>query len=251
MPGYLIEIRHVQTEDAEQQAYDTIHGTRSLTQNDSLYLWFLEHVARYGPGRLLDVSCGEGTFLRFARRAGFEAVGIDFSQIALRHACQSDPSSRLALADAQRLPFADETFDVVTNIGSLEHYFDPGEAAREMARVLRAEGTAVVWLPNAYGLFGNITHVMRYGEIYDDGQPLQRYASRASWEQLLGENGLIAECVVGYERAFARTLPDLVWQLRRPWKIARLLIAPLLPVNLSNQLIFICRRSPRWRHTGM
>ena len=138
MPAYLTEIRHVQTEDAEQQAYDTIHGTRSLTQNDSLYLWFLEQVARYGPGKLLDVSCGEGTFLRFARRAGFEAVGIDFSQIALRHACQSDPSSNLALADAQRLPFADESFDVVTNIGSLEHYFDTAEAAREMAQIGRA-----------------------------------------------------------------------------------------------------------------
>src|SRR5262245_37876980 len=120
MPGYLIEIRHAQTADAEQQAYDTIYQTRSLTQNDSLYLWFLERVARHGSGRLLDVSCGEGAFLRFARRAGFDTVGIDFSHIALQHASCSDPASRMALADAQRLPFADESFDIVTNIGSLE-----------------------------------------------------------------------------------------------------------------------------------
>lgn len=242
MPRYLIEIRHEQTESAERRAYDRIYSTRAINQRDSLYIWFLEQVARYGHGKLLDVSCGEGTFLRLARRAGFEAIGIDFSAAALQKNHRANSLNQLALANAQQLPFPDNSFDVVTNIGSLEHYFDPAKAVHEMARVLRPEGVAVVWLPNAFGVFGNVTHVLRHGEIFDDGQPLQRYASRGSWERLLDENGLTVARVVGYEGALPRTLPDLLWLLPRPWKFVRIAISQVLSVNLADQLIFVCRK---------
>jgi SAM-dependent methyltransferase len=240
---YPIEIRHEPTEIAEQQAYNTIYAKHGIDQRDSFYLWFLDQVVRYGRGRLLDVSCGEGSFIRFARRAGFATIGIDFSAVALQKAQRRVPSTVLALANAQQLPFADNSFDVVTNIGSLEHYFDPAQGVREMARVLRPSGVALVLLPNAFGLFGNITHVLRHGEVYDDGQPLQRYATRASWERLLQYNGLIPGRVIGYEREAPRTLDDLRWLLRRPSKIARLLLSRFVPVNLGNMLIFVCHKA--------
>ncbi len=240
---YPIEIRHEPTEIAEQQAYNTIYAKQGIDQRDSFYLWFLDRVVRYGRGRLLDVSCGEGSFIRFARRAGFATTGIDFSAVALQKAQRRVPGTVLSLANAQQLPFADNSFDVVTNIGSLEHYFDPAKGVREMARVLRPSGVALVLLPNAFGLFGNITHVLRHGEVYDDGQPLQRYATRASWERLLQYNGLIPDRVIGYEREAPRTLDDLRWFLRRPSKIARLLLSRFVPVNLGNMLIFVCHKA--------
>ena len=240
---YPIEIRHEQSESAEQRAYDSIYAAQGIRQRDSFYLWFLAQVPRCGDGRLLDVSCGEGAFLVFARRAGFRAVGIDFSLAALRKLPATHDGAPVALANAQQLPFADNSFDSVTNIGSLEHYFDPAAGVREMARVLRPGGVALVLLPNAFGLFGNIMHVLRYGEVYDDGQPLQRYASRASWARLLSANGLIPERVIGYELAAPRTVGDLLWFLRRPWKIARLLLSPFVPINLSNMLVFICHKA--------
>jgi hypothetical protein len=89
-----------------------------------------------------------------------------------------------------------------------------------------------------------VAHVLRYGEIYDDGQPLQRYASRSSWEQLLSANGLVVERAMGYDLEAPRTLPDLMWLLRRPWKILHLLIAMFLPVNLGAHLVFVCRKRP-------
>jgi SAM-dependent methyltransferase len=242
MSGYLFEIRHEQTEADEQRAYNQIYSTRGINQRDSLYLWFLDQVTPYGAGRLLDVSCGQGTFIRMASQAGFAVVGIDFSSAALHKAQRAASAASIALANAQGLPFADNSFDAVTNIGSLEHYFDPPEAVREMARVLRPGGRAFVWLPNLFGIFGNVTHVLRYGEVYDDGQPLQRYATRVSWEQLLNANGLLVERAIGYERAVPQTLPDLLWLLLRPWKIIRMMLALFLPVNLSDQLIFICRK---------
>ncbi|HEX5692508.1 MAG TPA: class I SAM-dependent methyltransferase, partial [Roseiflexaceae bacterium] len=174
MSGYLLEIRHEQTESDEQRAYDVIYSNQGINQRDSLYLWFLDQVAQYGAGRLLDVSCGQGTFMRMAGAAGFRAIGIDFSAAALERAQQTAPAAGIALANAQGLPFADNSFDAVTNLGSLEHYFDPPEAVREMARVLRPGGRAFVWVPNLFGIFGNITNVLRHGEVHDDGQPLQR-----------------------------------------------------------------------------
>lgn len=239
--GYLLEIRHEATEREEQRAYDTLYSERGICQRDSFYLWFLEQVPHRGRGRLLDVSCGEGTFLGMARRAGLDAVGVDFSLVAVRKARRV--ASHVAVANAQRLPFADNTFEYVTNIGSLEHYFDPPEGVREMARVLRSDGVAVILLPNTFGLFGNIWHVLRHGEIFDDGQPLQRYASRASWESLLRTNGLIPERVIPYEREAPRTARDLLWLMRRPWKIGRLLVAPFIPVNLSTILVFVCHKA--------
>lgn len=241
---YPIEIRHEQTEIAEQHSYDVIYATDGIRQRDSFYLWFLELVKRSGRGKLLDVSCGEGIFLDFARQVGFLTVGVDFSRTALDKASHITPFANVALANAQRLPFLTDSFDYVTNIGSLEHYFDPGQAVREMARVLRPDGVAFILLPNTFGLFGNIVHVLRHGEVYDDKQPLQRYASRASWEQLLRAHGLVPDQVVPYEREIPRTLADLLWTLQRPSKLLRIIISPLVPTNLSHMLIFICHKSP-------
>jgi SAM-dependent methyltransferase len=240
---YPVEIRHEQTERAERLAYDALFAADEIRMPDSFYLWFVRLVARSGSGQLLDISCGDGVFLAVARRAGLRATGVDFSAVALKKTLQIVPEAAVAIANGQQLPFGDNSFDVVTNIGSLEHYFDPAEGVREMARVLRPTGVALVLLPNLFGLFGNITYVLRHGEVYDDGQPLQRYATRRSWERLLRDNQLIPQDVLRYEREAPRTLYDLRQLLRRPQRIARLLAAPLLPLNLSNNFIFICRKA--------
>lgn len=245
MPWYPIEIRHTPTEDAEQRAYDGLYTQDKLRQSDSQYLWFLAQVRRYAPppARLLDVSCGEGDFMQFARRAGYDAMGIDFSLAALRKLNERGGAGIPSVAsNAQALPFADASFDVVTNIGSLEHYFDPAEGAREMARVLRPGGKALVLLPNAYGVFGNILHVLKHGEVFDDGQPLQRYATRGSWQRLLAEQGLHTRRVLVLERPAPRTRRDLARMLGRPLAFVRAAIGGLVPPNLGDLLVFVCDR---------
>ncbi len=243
MPWYPIEIRHSPTEQAEQRAYDRIYNERGLHQRDSLYLWFLDQVRRFAPppARLLDISCGEGDFLRFAHRAGYSVTGFDFSLAALRRLDQRGGAGLpVVMANAQILPFAGASFEVITNIGSLEHYFDPGQAIAEMARVLRPGGAAIILVPNAYGIFGNVLHVLRHGEVFDDGQPLQRYATRRSWERLLAEHGLMARRVLVLERPFPRTARDFWWMARRPHTFVRAVLGGLVPANLGDQLIFVC-----------
>lgn len=82
---------------------------------------------------LLDVGCGRGYFLgRVAEaRADLELVGCDVVDKL------SDPAIRLVSGNVERLPFEDNSFDVVTCSHTLEHILDPSAAIRELKRVAR------------------------------------------------------------------------------------------------------------------
>jgi SAM-dependent methyltransferase len=169
---------------------------------------------------------------------------MDFAIEGIRKRAAETPQSAWAVADGEQLPLPDVCMDYVTHVGSLEHYISPERGVKEVARVLKPTGKACVLVPNAYGLLGNIGHVWRKGEIYDDGQPLQRYATRHTWEKLLEENGLRINRTLGYgEVDLPQTLPDALWLLARPHKLIRYLLTPLIPVNLTNDFVFICVRA--------
>lgn len=241
----LIELRSPSIESTadSSQAYDTLHNTGYLRQRDSFYKWLL-HVLEVKPGRrLLDISCGQGALVQFAHQTGLRASGLDLSPDATRLASQQTPAASLSVADATRLPYGDSTFDYVTNVGSLEHYFAPHDAIQEMARVLRLDGTALVLTPNTFGLLGNILHVWRTGDVFDDGQPLQRYGTNAQWRRLLTANGLQVEGTLKYERALPRTWDDLGWYALHPHRMARVVLSRVIPLNLSSFLVYLCSKS--------
>jgi SAM-dependent methyltransferase len=243
--GTLIELRgrRVGSTTDSARAYNGLHASGYLCHNDSFYKWVL-HLLRPRAGQtLLEVSCGQGVLMRWAAKQGLRVVGLDLSRSALAQAVQQAPLAVSTLGDAERLPFPDDEFDYVTNIGSLEHYFHPHLAVREMARVLRAEGLAVIHLPNSFGLFGNVLHVWRTGDVFDDGQPLQRYGTYVQWHRLLELNGLRVIRTVKQERVWPRTWQDLGWYALRPHKLVRMLLALPVPRNLSSFLVYLCRKA--------
>ena len=239
----MIEIRHehIHTPADEIKAYDKIYDTVGIRHLDSLYLWILS-LLDIRPGQtLLDVSTGEGSFVYFALRHGLRAYGMDFSFVALKKGLKDYKMDSIWLSDAERLSIADGSFDFVVNIGSLEHYFGLESAIREMSRVLKADGVACILVPNTFSLFGNVQYVWQTGDVFDDGQPLQRYNTRSGWHDLLVENGLRPFRTLKYERVWPRTFKDVFWYLRRPLKALKLLISPLIPINLANSIVYLCR----------
>jgi ubiquinone/menaquinone biosynthesis C-methylase UbiE len=96
------------------------------------------------PGAdVLDVGCGAGRHLVPLVRNGFRAVGADLSEQALT---LLDPRYSRVVADVQRLPFSDRSFDAVTCYGVLQHLTLAGQvkAVGELFRVLRHQGLAFV-----------------------------------------------------------------------------------------------------------
>jgi SAM-dependent methyltransferase len=105
---------------------------------------------RWAGKRVLEVGIGLGTdFVRFAR-AGADLTGIDLTDAAValvrRRLEQEGLEARVLVADAERLPFADETFDLVYSWGVLHHTPETRQVADEVRRVLRPGGEARIML---------------------------------------------------------------------------------------------------------
>ncbi len=100
--------------------------------------------------RLLEVGCGMGTDLLQFARGGARVTGVDLTprsiETSRRHLELYGQGGDFALTDAEKLPFADETFDVAYSNGVLHHTPDTAEAVREIHRVLRPGGLARVML---------------------------------------------------------------------------------------------------------
>ena len=242
----MLEIRRqeIQSGLSTQAAYDDLYAQTDLAQLDSFYLWLLA-LLNPSPGRtLLDISCGQGRLAELAAQRDVRVVGTDFSFTGLLYGKSRIPAARWVASDGEKLPFADHSFDYVTHIGSLEHYEHPRDGAREIARMLAPAGRACVLLPNAYGFFGNVLYVARHGEIFDDGQPLQRYGTLGTWRALLMHAGLTVEQIVPYgEVSRPRTARDWAWLAVRPHKIVRAAVQRTLPIAWANHFVFLCRLS--------
>ncbi len=99
--------------------------------------------------RVLDLGCGRGEILAHCLRLGAEAYGIDYSPVAAQIASDvlsEDGVTRVGLADAKVLPFADHQFDRVLMFDLVEHLhpWELQQALSEVRRVLRTGGRLVV-----------------------------------------------------------------------------------------------------------
>lgn len=112
---------------------------------------------QYKNRKVLEVGVGVGTdHLQFTK-AGAILTGIDITpksiELTKKNLELHGHHSNLLVADAEDLPFEDNTFDVVYSFGVLHHIPNIQKAIDEIYRVLRTEGEAVITLYHKYSLF--------------------------------------------------------------------------------------------------
>lgn len=106
-------------------------------------------VAR-SPRKALDVGCGEGRFCRMLKVHGIDVIGIDPTPALIAQARARDANGAYLEAVAERLPFANQTFDLVVSYLSLIDIVNIQAAIPEMARVLKPGGALLVANLNSF-----------------------------------------------------------------------------------------------------
>ena len=97
-------------------------------------------------GRLLDVGCGNGAFLKLAQTAGWSVQGIDFDPIAVDEARRQGLAVELGGID--QLADQGQTYDWITCSHVLEHVHEPQQLLQSLHRLLRPGGTLWLQTPN-------------------------------------------------------------------------------------------------------
>lgn len=117
-----------------------------------------------GRPRILDVGCGTGGNLELLNQYG-DAEGVDISEEALAF-CRTRGLERVRRGAAEQLPYEDNLFDLVTALDVVEHLDDDLEGLREMRRVLRPGGCALLFVPAFMFLWGVQDEVSHHRRRY-------------------------------------------------------------------------------------
>lgn len=98
----------------------------------------------------LETGCGRGTMSMYFAKSGFDMTLLDFDKNILTTAkslfVEQNLKADFVQGDALDLPFKENFFDIVTNIGLLEHFEDIETVLKEQLRVLRPGGWALSYV---------------------------------------------------------------------------------------------------------
>ncbi len=167
-----------------QASYETIFQRTGLHDDARFYRWVARFVNPHRESRVLDVACGEGGLLAAVADFGCQAWGLDISATALGKIRIHQPHTRVVLGNSEQLPFASESFDYVTCLGSIENFAHPRTALFEMRRVLKSGGILVAMMPNKFWI-GDILNILGGREEQQPFQRFERVATLSQWTRFL------------------------------------------------------------------
>ncbi len=130
--------------------------------------------------KILEVGCGNGDFANYLSiNRSADIIATDFSTASIEIAEEKKRNfgahtSTFMVADAQALPFEDNSFDYVISCECLEHVPSPQQMLNEIFRVLKKGGRVILTTENysnAYAYY--IPYLKMRGRLFDSGSGLQ------------------------------------------------------------------------------
>jgi demethylmenaquinone methyltransferase/2-methoxy-6-polyprenyl-1,4-benzoquinol methylase len=143
--------------DDVAHAYDKTNDLLSFGQAKLWRKKVLEKVDPQSGEKILDIAAGTGTSSMALKLPGVDVVAADFSKGMLAEGKKRYPELEFVFADAMKLPFKNNEFDVVTMSFGLRNVQDRDKALGEFLRVLKPGGRLVICefshVPGLLGVF--------------------------------------------------------------------------------------------------
>jgi ubiquinone/menaquinone biosynthesis C-methylase UbiE len=228
--------------------YDNVHYGEA---REAGWLWFnvegeyrkiIDTLSRQIGGRVLDVSCGRCEFLSFVERNYVvESYGFDLSSTAVKSGRSVLKRSLVFVGNGEKTPLKGGVFDFVFCLGSLEHFVNIGDGVREIARVMKDDGEALIVVPNEFWL-NHVILAFTKGIPPTQNQPQEYFTTKEGWKRILEDNGLRVVKTGKQNIPFDPRLYKMMLKPKRLIKNFYYLLLKLLPTNFCSHFVFRCRR---------
>ncbi len=123
-------------------------------------------------GQVLVDGCGVGMYMQALQKFTPHVTGLDIEPERVRDSFERSP--RVNVAAGEYLPYPANYFDLILSHEVLEHVQDDAQSVREMARVLKPGGRAIIFCPNRLYPFETHGHYWR-GQYHFGNTPLINY----------------------------------------------------------------------------
>lgn len=194
-------------------------------------------------GKILDVGCATGDFLRVAKTNGYEAEGLELSKWSSEIASKNGLKVYRNTLKVHANKFKDK-YDIITLWGVIEHFEHPDKEMKYINTLLKPGGYVILWTGNVDGL---MSQILKHKWWYWQGQHIQ-YFTQKSLNYLAQKNGF--EHIVTKTYPIAATFEQMensVSRYKRNKYIIPLFklvfsIAPVLYLRFPGEMFWIARK---------
>lgn len=160
--------------------YQTEIGNKVNQIEEKLVTDLLKNIPRT---KMLELGCGTGHWTNFFVNLGYEVTATDISDAMLQIAKQKNLNANFIKADSSKIPFEDNSFDIISSITMLEFVEEQDKVLEEIHRVLK---------PGGYFILGSLNALSEIGKNKDQDETF-RDAKFLSKEELTHKLKLIGK----------------------------------------------------------
>lgn len=199
-------------------------------------------------GKLLDVACGKGLLLKILKEKNksLDLYGSDISSYAISVA-KKIVKVKFSVDDGEKLSWRSSQFDYVTSLGGIEYYDNTLKGIKEITRVLKKGGRAVIFVPNLmfigyiwlawrYGLMPTHGGTNEKGEKFYDYTD-EKFFTYQGWKELLKAGGLKIVSINTYPHIGATKFTNQFFLF-----LYNTIFYKLIPINLAYSFVFVCKK---------